>query len=962
MTRPDIEEWPPSSSGVTDHGALTGLGDDDHTIYALADGSRGTFEVAGAVAAHVATADPHTQYQKESEKNQASGYAGIGTGLGLTQNHLAPPTRFSSHQIAMNAWLSRADTAVVKEVWIGDSMTSTGGTVPETYSCASIYENEMIESLNDAPRGFGFVPVRQYNTATFASVGLGWDTVGAATGSVNGTNATRGTLRGPNFTSRILKTGESCTVTGDADTGITIFYSKQVSGGATATVTINGTVSGTTLDSRDAAITDPTGYQCGYSQHFARTPVATLGPTTVTVAHGGTGTDFELEGIYFHSRNSTTGYQLLRCDKSGQSLSALNNSSTPWVLQFINRQAPKIITIMCGVNDAAAAGLFALTAAQTATQLSSLITNIRALSAYSSETPAIRYVFQNGSSWVPAAWETDYRVALRQVCIDNDVLWIDGSDSNGPLDSGDTHDLSDDTLHPNDRGHWIWGQLVAQHTLGGRVSRSREVLDVTAFRQRITGTLGVLTWMNALGSSLYLFREPASAAVSTGNMLGALGFGGSIDAYSQGKVSAAIRGMAEENWTTSTWAARLEFMTIPSSSSTLTVRGLFDKDGHFYIGASAAGAVAKINQSTGALTLVPNVIYTDLATATYYDISSSFSSLGLIALKSSGGASWYLGRDEGSTTDSADVCGTLGFSGADDSAGTMRLSAAVRAKASAGFDSTHRESDLEFMTTVGTTLAVRAGVSNAGTFYVGATLAGAVGSIDSSGNGILTQLTTATIYGGSTAAANLSLNSTSNASKGKILAVDGLVAQGQLYGDTASGADLTLNSTSHATKGKVLIADRITIGSAAIAYGTSTTPTPVAILKSTATNDDPAIKHCLFRGTTTAATTINFLTPVTASADASFYLSARVVAHRTGGASGTAGDSRVWEGIVAYKQVAGTLTLLGAAVTALSVATATAPGAPAFVISGNQVQVQCTGLATTNYTWHVHMEFMELDT
>jgi hypothetical protein len=43
-----------SSSGVTDHGALTGLSDDDHSLYALADGTRGTFEVAGAVSTHSA--------------------------------------------------------------------------------------------------------------------------------------------------------------------------------------------------------------------------------------------------------------------------------------------------------------------------------------------------------------------------------------------------------------------------------------------------------------------------------------------------------------------------------------------------------------------------------------------------------------------------------------------------------------------------------------------------------------------------------------------------------------------------------------------------------------------------------------------------------------------------------------------------------------------------------------------
>lgn len=51
-----------AASGTSlDHGTqLTGLLDDDHTQYALADGSRGTFEAAGAVAAHTAdTTDAH---------------------------------------------------------------------------------------------------------------------------------------------------------------------------------------------------------------------------------------------------------------------------------------------------------------------------------------------------------------------------------------------------------------------------------------------------------------------------------------------------------------------------------------------------------------------------------------------------------------------------------------------------------------------------------------------------------------------------------------------------------------------------------------------------------------------------------------------------------------------------------------------------------------------------------------
>ena len=69
--------------GVTDHGALTGLGDDDHTQYhndargdaryytkAQVDtslaGKENTGVAASAVAAHVAAADPHTQYALES--------------------------------------------------------------------------------------------------------------------------------------------------------------------------------------------------------------------------------------------------------------------------------------------------------------------------------------------------------------------------------------------------------------------------------------------------------------------------------------------------------------------------------------------------------------------------------------------------------------------------------------------------------------------------------------------------------------------------------------------------------------------------------------------------------------------------------------------------------------------------------------------------------------------------------
>ncbi len=50
------------AGGVTDHGALTGLSDDDHVQYALADGTRGDFEVSGAAAAVQVPPAPRTGF------------------------------------------------------------------------------------------------------------------------------------------------------------------------------------------------------------------------------------------------------------------------------------------------------------------------------------------------------------------------------------------------------------------------------------------------------------------------------------------------------------------------------------------------------------------------------------------------------------------------------------------------------------------------------------------------------------------------------------------------------------------------------------------------------------------------------------------------------------------------------------------------------------------------------------
>jgi hypothetical protein len=55
---------------ITDHGSLGGLADDDHPQYATDTD----------LTTHASALDPHTGYQRESEKDQASGYAGLSVG------------------------------------------------------------------------------------------------------------------------------------------------------------------------------------------------------------------------------------------------------------------------------------------------------------------------------------------------------------------------------------------------------------------------------------------------------------------------------------------------------------------------------------------------------------------------------------------------------------------------------------------------------------------------------------------------------------------------------------------------------------------------------------------------------------------------------------------------------------------------------------------------------------------
>lgn len=83
----------------------------------------GAFETAGAVATHAAASDPHTEYQKESEKNAANGYAGLSAGSKITGSQ-------QTYGTSANTAAEGNDTRIVNAYQVGgtDVAVADGGT------------------------------------------------------------------------------------------------------------------------------------------------------------------------------------------------------------------------------------------------------------------------------------------------------------------------------------------------------------------------------------------------------------------------------------------------------------------------------------------------------------------------------------------------------------------------------------------------------------------------------------------------------------------------------------------------------------------------------------------------------------------------------------------------------------------------------------------------------------------
>jgi hypothetical protein len=149
--------------------------------------------------------------------------------------------------------------------------------------------------------------------------------------------------------------------------------------------------------------------------------------------------------------------------------------------------------------------------------------------------------------------------------------------------------------------------------------------------------------------------------------------------------------------------------------------------------------------------------------------------------------------------------------------------------------------------------------------------------------------------------------------------------------------------------------DKVGIGvsnpAAKLSANQATLGNEVFRLESTSTNDDPVVKVYQNRVATTDATVATIHT-VTIPASTTVGVSGVVVARRTGGVAGSAEDGAMYEFKAAYKNVAGTATLIGSS-TITAIAEDQAAWDLTLVPSSGNVLIRVTGAVDNNITWHL---------
>jgi hypothetical protein len=163
-----------------------------------------------------------------------------------------------------------------------------------------------------------------------------------------------------------------------------------------------------------------------------------------------------------------------------------------------------------------------------------------------------------------------------------------------------------------------------------------------------------------------------------------------------------------------------------------------------------------------------------------------------------------------------------------------------------------------------------------------------------------------------------------------------------LDGDTASGGNLTLSSTANATKGKVIVGS-VAIDEANTRLGVGTT-SPTTILDL----EENSVKYNLSESSTTTSGAVNaVVATVTTSANSVELFKVMITGLRTNGTF----ESLAYERTVRIKNVGGTVTTATVQSDYTSEDSALSAANTSFIISGSSVDVRVTGVTACDITW-----------
>ncbi len=224
--------------------------------------------------------------------------------------------------------------------------------------------------------------------------------------------------------------------------------------------------------------------------------------------------------------------------------------------------------------------------------------------------------------------------------------------------------------------------------------------------------------------------------------------------------------------------------------------------------------------------------------------------------------------------------------------------------------------------------------------------------VDSSGGITITQFTTAGVVHNSAAGLLTSSLVTDSDLANIYLLLAGRSGGQTAHGGTDASNNLVLRSTSNATKGQVYVDE--TTESTSTTTGALRVGGGVAIGQSLSVGNDFRITNEAsfvvqqFTVNTTDATATT-LASIAVPSDSCMMIEALVVARRTGGAAGSAGDSAAYIRTTRMKNVAGTLTEHNTQTSFTSEDVAAYNCT--FTTSGTNAILQVTGVANTNITW-----------